>query len=321
MMENSKINPKIYSTLGQGGSMFGITLPDIVRERDDVVVLSADMSTPAGLDKFKSLYPDKFLNLGIAEQNMIGVAAGLTDEGYKTISVAQACFISMRCFEQVRQFLGYMHSAQILVGIGSGFSLTLMGNTHYALEDISLMKTIPGMAVIAPCDSLEAMKAFKAVVQMKSPVYIRLYGGTAIPIVHHEDFDFEIGQSVILREGTDLQIIATGSMVHVAVQVAEILAGKGVLASVVDMHTIKPLDIKVIDFDTPLIVSLEEHRLVGGIGDSIAGYLSQYDSHPKLLKIGASDSFSIVGDYPYMMEQNGLSANKVVEQIMSFINK
>jgi len=304
-MGNSKINPKIYSALGQGGSMFGITLPDVARKKDNVIVLSADMSTPAGLDKFKSLYPDKFFNLGIAEQNMIGVAAGLTDEGYKTISVAQACFVSMRCFEQVRQFLGYMHSAQVLVGIGSGFSLTLMGNTHYALEDISLMKTIPGMTVIAPCDALEAMKALEAAVQLESPVYIRLYGGTATPIVYHED----------------LQIIATGSMVYMAMQVAEILAGKGVSASVVDMHTVKPLDIEVIDFNAPFIVSLEEHRMVGGMGDSLADYLSQYNSHPKLLKIGASDSFSIVGDYPYMMEQNGLSTDKVVERIMSFINR
>ena len=228
-MGNSKINPKIYSALGQGGSMFGITLPDVARKKDNVIVLSADMSTPAGLDKFKSLYPDKFFNLGIAEQNMIGVAAGLTDEGYKTISVAQACFVSMRCFEQVRQFLGYMHSAQVLVGIGSGFSLTLMGNTHYALEDISLMKTIPGMTVIAPCDALEAMKALEAAVQLESPVYIRLYGGTATPIVYHEDFDFKVGKSVTLRKGKDLQIIATGSMVYMAMQVAEILAGKGVL--------------------------------------------------------------------------------------------
>ncbi len=320
-MENSKINPKIYSALGQGGSMFGITLPNVVREQDNVVVLSADMSTPAGLDKFKSLYPDKFFNLGIAEQNMIGVAAGLTDEGYKTISVAQACFVSMRCFEQVRQFLGYMHSAQILVGIGSGFSLTLLGNTHYSLEDISLMRTIPGMTVIVPCDALEAMKALEAAVHMDSPVYIRLYGGTATPIVYQEDFDFRVGKSVILREGMDVQIIATGSMVHIAMQAAEILAGKGFLASVVDMHTIKPLDVEVIDFDIPFIVSLEEHRIVGGMGDSLADYLSQYSTHPKLLKIGASDSFSIVGDYPYMMEQNGLSIDKVVERIMSFINR
>lgn len=320
-MENSKINPKIYSTLGQGGSMFGIMLSELAKDMDNLVVLSADMSTPAGLDKFKSLYPGHFFNLGIAEQNMIGVAAGLADEGYKTICVAQACFISMRCFEQVRQFLGYMHSAQILVGIGSGFSLTLMGNTHYALEDISLMKTIPNMTVIAPCDALEAMKALEAAVQMETPVYIRLYGGTTIPIVYQKDFDFEVGKSIILREGTDLQIIATGSMVHIAMQVAEILAEKGFFASVIDMHTIKPLDIEVIDFSIPFIISLEEHRLVGGMGDSIADLLSQFGTHPKLLKIGASDSFSIVGDYPYMMEQNGLAVDKVVEQIISFINK
>ena len=320
-MGNSKINPKIYSALGQGGSMFGITLPDMARERDNIVVLSADMSTPAGLDKFKSLYPNNFFNLGIAEQNMIGVAAGLTDEGYKTISVAQACFVSMRCFEQVRQFLGYMHSAQILVGIGSGFSLTLMGNTHYALEDIALMKTIPCITVIVPCDALEAMKALEAAVEMDNPVYIRLYGGTATPIVYHKDFDFKVGKSVILREGKDLQIIATGSMVHIAMQAAEFLAEKGVLASVVDMHTVKPLDVEVIDFNSPFIVSLEEHRIVGGMGDSLADYLSQYNSHPKLLKIGASDSFSRVGDYSYVLENNGLSTDKVVERIMSFINR
>lgn len=145
MMETNKLNTKILSSLGQGGSIFGITLLDLMKEREDIVVLSADMSTPAGLDKFKSLYANHFFNLGIAEQNMIGVAAGLMDEGYKTISVAQACFISMRCFEPVRQFLGYMHSKQVLVGIGSGFSLTFMGNTHYALEDIALMRSIPGM--------------------------------------------------------------------------------------------------------------------------------------------------------------------------------
>jgi len=318
-MEKNKFNAKLLSSFGQGGSAFGITLLDLVKNQDNIRVLSADMSTPAGLDKFKSVYPEHFFNLGIAEQNMIGVAAGLTDEGYKVISVAQACFISMRCFEPVRQFPGYMQSKQILVGIGSGFSLTFLGNTHYALEDIALMKSIPYMTVIAPSDSMQAMKALEAAVQEDAPVYIRLFGGTSLPIVYEEDFDFEIGKAIVLRQGKDLQLIAAGSMVSIALKVVDQLQDEGISASVIDMHTIKPLDTTVIDRNASLIVSLEEHRIIGGLGDSIANYLAQYTSHPKLLKIGVDDKFSVVGDYPYLMEQNGLSFEKIVERIKSIL--
>lgn len=318
-MEKNKLSAKILSSLGQGGSAFGVTLLDLMEERDDIMVLTADMSTSAGLDKFKSLYADHFLNLGIAEQNMIGVAAGLTDEGYKVISVAQACFISMRCFEPVRQFLGYMHSKQILIGIASGFSLTFFGNTHYALEDIALMKSIPGMTVIAPSDAMQAMKALEAAVHEDSPVYIRLYGGTMLPVVYENDLEFKIGKAIKLRDGKDLQLIATGSMVSVALKVAEQLLEEGVSVSVIDMHTIKPLDMTVLDMEVPVIVSLEEHRVIGGLGDSIASCLSRYTSHPRLLKIGVKDEFSVVGDYSYLMEQNGLSCNKILEQIKSFL--
>lgn len=318
-MEKNNLSTKVLSSFGQGGCVFGITLLDLMREQDNIMVLSADMSTPAGLDKFKSLYADRFLNLGIAEQNMIGVGAGLADEGYKVISVAQACFISMRCFEPVRQFLGYMKSKQILVGLSSGFSLTYFGNTHYALEDIALMKSIPGMTVIAPSDARQAMKALEAAIDKDSPVYIRLYGGTSLPIVYENDCEFEIGEAINLREGKDLQLIATGSMVSIALQVAEKLAEEGISASVIDMHTIKPLDTKALDMNARVIVSLEEHRVIGGLGDSIADYLSQYRSHPALLKVGVEDKFSVVGDYPYLMEQNGLSVNKIVERIKSFL--
>lgn len=318
-MEKNNLSAKVLSSFGQGGSAFGITLLNLMKEQDNIMVLSADMSTPAGLDKFKSTHANHFLNLGIAEQNMIGVGAGLTDEGYKVISVAQACFISMRCFEPVRQFLGYMHSKQILIGIGSGFSLTFMGNTHYALEDIALMKTIPDMTVIAPSDAMQAMKALEAAVHKDGPVYIRLHGGTSLPIVYEADFKFEIGKAINLRSGKDLQIVATGSMVSIALKVAEQLAEEGISTSVVDMHTIKPLDKEVLDMNTPVIVSLEEHRIVGGLGDSVGSYLSQYTSHPKLLKIGVEDKFSVIGDYPYLMDENGLSCSKIVERIKSFL--
>jgi len=314
-----KYNPKLLSAFGQGGCVFGISLMDIASRKENVMVLSTDVSTPAGLDKFKATYPERFLNLGIAEQNMIGTASGLTDEGFKTISVAQACFISMRCFEPVRQYVGYMKSNQILIGFGSGFSLTFMGNTHYALEDIALMKEIAGMTVIAPSDAMQAMKALEAAVEHDGPVYIRLFGGTGTPIVYTDDFDYHIGKAIRLKEGKDIQLIATGSMVDIALKAATDLESIGLSVSVIDMHTIKPLDTSIIDMNSKLLVSLEEHKVIGGLGSSIADYLCSYKSHPKLLKIGVGDCFSSVGDYSYLMETNGLSSEKIVEKIKSEI--
>lgn len=317
-MEN-KINVKLLSMAGQGGSVFGVALMNLVQEYPEIMVLSSDMSTPAGLDKFKATYPDHFMNVGIAEQNMIGIAAGLADEGYKPICVAQACFITMRSFEQIRQYCGYMGIPMVLIGIGSGLSLQYMGNTHYALEDIALMRTIPGMTVVAPCDSLEAMKALEAAVNEHSPVYIRLYGGTGIPAVYQDDYQFEFGKALQLREGTDIQIIATGSMVGNAIKVAEALGNEGISASVVNMHTIKPLDVSAIDCDKKLVVSIEEHNVIGGHGSAIESALSSQIDAPRLLKLGVNDQFVPVGGYNYLLDQAGLSVESIVSKIIESI--
>ena len=320
-MENKKINTKILSMFGQAGSIFGMSLPEIMKERVDLMILTADMSTPAGLDKFKGLYPDNFVNLGIAEQNMIGVASGLSDEGFKTVSVAQACFLSMRDFEPVRQYCGYMKSAQVLVGISSGFSLAYLGNTHYALEDIALMKQIPGMYVIAPSDSLEAIKAFESALETDAPVYIRLHGGLNLSVVHKEDINFRIGQAIELQAGKDLQIIATGSMVSRALAVVGELEANDISCAVTDMHTIKPLDTKAIRTDVKMIVTLEEHSILGGLGSSVADFLCKQTTHPSLLKIGVEDRFSQVGGYEYLMEQNGLSVERMKSKIQLVYNQ
>lgn len=319
-MEN-RVNFKLMSMAGQGGSVFGISLMELMNQRNDLMVLSSDMSTPAGLDKFKAAYPDHFMNMGIAEQNMIGTAAGLADEGYKPICVAQACFISMRSFEQARQYCGYMQIPIVIVGIGSGVSLQYMGNTHYAIEDLALMHTIPGMEVIAPCDSYEAVKAFEYSVDSKHPVYIRLFGGAAIPTVFNEGTDYVCGKAIKLREGKDVQIIATGSMVGNAIKVAQELATEGIEAEVVDMHTIKPVDTKAISFDKKLIVTLEEHSIIGGLGDVVAASLSQKSNHPKLLKLGINDVFLPVGNYHYLLQQCGLDSETVKIVILEHINK
>lgn len=313
-MEN-KVNFKLMSMAGQGGSMFGITLMEMMKERNDLMVLSSDMSTPAGLDKFKAAYPDNFMNMGIAEQNMIGTAAGLTEEGYKCVCVAQACFITMRSFEQARQYCGYMGLPLVIVGIGSGVSLQYMGNTHYAVEDLALMRTIPGMQVIAPCDAYEATKAFEYAVNSKQPTYIRLYGGTAIPAVFAEETEFECGKAIKLRDGKDIQIIATGSMVGNAMKVAEALAAEGVEADVVDMHTIKPLDASAIDYGKNLIVTLEEHNVVGGLSSAVAEVLSRKANHPKQVMLGINDQFLMVGNYQYLLQQAGLEVETLTQRI------
>lgn len=315
-MEN-KVNFKLMSMAGQGGSIFGISLIELMNQRDDLMVLSSDMSTPAGLDKFKAAYPGHFMNMGIAEQNMIGTAAGLAEEEYKPICVAQACFITMRSFEQVRQYCGYMQIPMVIIGIGSGISLQYMGNTHYAIEDLSLMRTIPGMEVIAPCDSYEAVLAFEYAVNSKHPVYIRLFGGSAIPAIFNEEKKFSGGKAIKMREGKDVQIIATGSMVGNAIKVAEELYLQGIDASVVDMHTLKPLDTSVIEWDKKLIVTIEEHNVIGGLGSAVADFLSQYTNHPQLIKLGISDRYVPVGSYKYLLQQCGLDKESIKTEIIN----
>lgn len=314
-MEN-KINVKMFSMAGQGGSAFGISLINLMKERDNLMVLSSDMSTPAGLDKFKASYPDHFMNMGIAEQNMIGTAAGLTEEGFRAICVAQACFITMRSFEQVRQYAGYMKLPLIIIGIGSGLSLQYMGNTHYAIEDIALMKTIPGMVVLAPCDALEAMKALEFAVNYDGPVYIRLFGGTGIPSVYNQDYEYKMGEGIKLQDGKDVQIIATGSMVLTAMQTADLLRADGLEVSVTNMHTIKPLDSSAIEFEKQLIVTVEEHSVIGGLGSSVADSLSVHPKHPKHLRLGINDMFMSVGSYDYLLDQACLTPEKIKDAIL-----
>jgi len=312
-MENYDL--KMMSMCGQAASIFAIALNDIVKDRDDVVVFTADQAYPAGLEKFKNVFPDRLINVGIAEQNMIGMAAGYAENGFRAICVAQSCFISMRSFEQIRQFSGLMKVPLVVVGLSSGYSISYFGNTHYALEDIALMRTIPGMQVVAPADSYEAVKAFRQALDSNHPTYIRLFGGTNTPIVHTEEVEFEIGKSIHLRKGSEIQLIATGSMVNVAVKVADSLNEEGFDVDVVDLHTIKPLDCSLINLNAKIIVSIEEHSVIGGLGGALSEYISEYPKHPPLVRIGSKDCFSRVGDYQWLLEENGLCVRNIVNRV------
>lgn len=313
----ASMNPRTFSRLGQSGSVFGLELMKQAA-RHPVKVVSADMSVVAGLDRFKREYPDSFYNVGIAEQDMMGIAAGLASEGFPTVAVAQACFLSMRSFEPVRQYLGYMGNNVVCVGINSGFSLSFFGNTHFAMEDMALMRTVPGMTVLSPADALSATKAFAAALEGGKPAYIRLSGGLGCPIVYPGDFDLEIGKAIRLREGTDVTLLATGSMVYPSLRAAGLLAGEGLSVELFDVHTVKPFDRDLItgSLDRKLLVTVEEHSVIGGLGSAAAEVLARFPGTPPLLKLGVQDRFVDVGDYAWLLEQARLTPECIASDIL-----
>lgn len=317
MEEKMKFNAKLFSMFGMNGAVFGNAVP-FYHDAYNFKVLTSDMSYGAGLSRYEQKYPSDFIDVGIAEQNMLGITAGLASEGIKCIAVAQGCFLTMRSFEPVRQYMGYMGNKAILIGINSGFALTFFGNSHYALEDITLMRSIPGMTVLSPADAGEAVKAFETALEMDSPVYIRLTGTTNVPIVYPEDFEYTLGKArKVYDGGNEVFIFATGTMVNNSIEAAKILTSEGSKMSVYDMHTIKPLDAEVIRAakTAKLIVTVEEHNIIGGLGGAVAEVMAEEGNMPKLVRLGVNDRFCEVGDFNFLLEQNGLTAISIADSI------
>ena len=310
-------NLELYVGQAQSTAIFGIYLPDQIENIPKVNVLSADMSVAASLDRLICQYPENFTEVGIAEQNLIGIAAGLAAEGFVPVAVAQAAFISMRAFEMVRQYLGYMQNKVVLIGLNAGFYLQYFGNTHYCVEDLAILRSIPGMTVLSPADAGEAVLAFGEALKCKGPVYIRLTGGSQIPVVYNERCDFEIGKDIVLREGSDVCIFATGACVGHSLQAADILRESGIEAKVVDVHTLKPFDKETVELskNSKLFVSVEEHSVIGGLGSAIADCISMKKGFPPLYKLGVNDTFSKPGDYDYLMLQHRLTPEMIAEDI------
>ena len=325
MMDLNPKNARMLSMLGQRGSIFGVALPEIANEQNELMVLTADLALLSGLGKFQSQHPDKLLNLGIAEQNMLGVASGLAKEGCCVFVTTYATFLTMRAYEQIRNNLGYMKFNVKVVGASAGVVMGMSGNTHYAIEDLAIMRVVPNMTVLSPADAGEALKMAHAVCDLDGPVYIRLTGGLNCPVVHKEEYDFKIGRANVLREGRDLAMVATGTMVSECLKAAELLAAKGLVDStVVNMHTIKPLDTTALDqiFATHrAVVTVEEHSRLGGLGGSVAEYKSGLKSSPPMLIIGLPDAFPRADEQSFLLEQAGLTAPHLAESAEHFFNK
>lgn len=317
MIEYNFKNIRAWSLLGQTRSL-GNTLLEIAKSNSNIVVVTSDMAKTSGLDRFTKTFPDRLINTGIAEQNMVGIAAGFANEGFIPFAVSFASFSTMRACEPTRHFLGYMNRNVKLVGVSSGFATGIFGSTHYCKEDLSIIRAISGITILSPADCTELSKVIEAAIKHDGPVYLRLTGQMNNPIVYKNDYDFEIGKGIKLKDGEDITIFATGSMVYNSLKAAEILQQEGISASVIDMHTIKPLDTSLIKEEmsrSGLFVSVEEHSKIGGLGGAISEYLSSLNHHPVLLRLGIDDDFQKAGDYQYMLERNQLLPDQIAFNI------
>ena len=322
MLVNDR-NIKMWSTIGSRAT-FGVSALELAKKIDNLMVLTCDVSTSAGLDRYRKTYPEKYLDLGIAEQNMIGVAAGLSSEGYNVITTTFAPFQTIRCCEQIKVNVGYMKQKICMVGIASGLALGNLGFTHCCIEDIGILRSIPGISIVSPADSFETIKALEAAVKHKKSVYIRLTGSKNNPIIYKKDYDFEIGKAIKLREGNNVTIFCSGSMVYNSLKAAEKLDEDNISCTVVNVHTIKPLDNNAIDEaakNSKMLVSVEEHNIIGGLGSAISERLTDIKNSPKLLRIGIEDEYSKGGSYDFLKEKHGLSVDKIVNNISSNLRK
>jgi len=303
-------------------AVYGQTLLELAGHDPSIIAISADLGNSSGLDRFKAAFPDRFINVGIAEQNMIGVASGLAKEGFTVFASSFAPFISMRSGEQIRMNLGYMRHNVKAVGIGSGLAMGFLGNSHFGTEDLAIMLAIPNVTVISPSDTTEVVKAVVQSSDFYGPVYIRLTGLPGDPLVNQSDYKFEIGKINRMVEGEQVSIIATGSMVAQAIGASRILSSFGISASVANMHTLKPVDsdylLELIKKRVP-IYTVEEHSIVGGLGSTVASFISEKDFSIPIRKIGIPDQYGQTGDYQFLKSIYGLTAEAIASRIQQDI--
>nr|WP_296959065.1 transketolase family protein [uncultured Mediterraneibacter sp.] len=299
---------------------YGNALVELGKEKEDLIVLDADLAAATKTGVFKKEFPERHIDCGIAEANMIGVAAGLAAAGKVPFASSFAMFAAGRAFEQVRNSVGYPHLNVKIGATHAGISVGEDGATHQCNEDIALMRTIPGMVVINPSDDVEARAAVRAAYEHQGPVYMR-FGRLAVPVINdNPDYKFELGKGVVLREGKDLTIIATGLPVNNCLEVAEKLAADGIDAKVINIHTIKPLDEELVVAaakETGKVVTVEEHSVIGGLGSAVCEVLAE-KAPTKVLKIGVNDTFGESGPAVELLKKYGLDIDSIYEKVKVF---
>lgn len=293
---------------------YGAALVELGKTNQDFVVLDSDLAAATKTGMFKKEFPDRFYNCGIAEQNMMSLAAGIASTGKKVFASSFAMFAAGRAFEQIRNSIGYPHLNVKIGTTHAGVSVGEDGATHQCCEDIALMRTIPGMTIINPADAVEARAAVIKAFEIDGPVYMR-FGRLAVPVIFDEDYEFEIGKGKELKSGTDVTIIATGLLVSQALKAHEILAAEGISARIINMPTIKPIDEKIIikaARETGLIITAEEHSVIGGLGSAVSEVTSE--KHPvRVIKIGVNDTYGVSGPAVDLLKYHNLTAEHIAE--------
>lgn len=300
---------------------YGNALVELGKEHDDLIVLDADLAGATKTGMFKKAFPERHWDIGIAEANMTGIAAGVAACGKVPFISSFAMFAAGRAYEQVRNAIGYPHLNVKIGATHAGISVGEDGATHQCLEDIGLMREIPGMVVINPADDVEARAAVKAAYEHVGPVYLR-FGRLAVPVINdRDDYKFEIGKGVVLKEGTDLTLIATGLEVAESLAAAEKLEADGISVEVINMHTIKPLDVDLVvrsAAKTGKVVTVEEHSIIGGLGSAVAEVLAEKQP-AKLLRIGVEDRFGESGPALKLLEKYELDAAGIYKKVKAFL--
>jgi len=324
MIEFSEIKSKQWSKIGMRAT-FGLLCSEILSSGKKIYVFTSDVSTSAGLDRFRKNFKDNYFDLGIAEQNLIGVSAGFASEGLDVITTTFAPFQTIRCAEQIKVNLGYMKNKITMVGLASGLALGNLGFTHCCIEDIGILRSIPNITIVSPCDCVELAKALIESINHKQSVYIRLTGTSPTSIINKYDYQFQIGKASILKNNKkkiQVAIFCNGAITKEVILAGEILENKNISNEIINMHTIKPIDKDiVIEYckKSNLIVSVEEHNVIGGLGSSIAEIKSGIPHSPRHIFMGVNDHYSSPGDYNNLLFKNNLLGSQIAKKIQENI--
>ncbi len=323
MSEKTK-NPRFLSRMGARGTL-GQAILDLADEGNDFFAVSADLGNASGFTRLQNEHSKKYINIGISEQNMLSIAAGLTKTGVPVFASTFAPFATYRCLDQIRNFMGYMKMNIKLIGLDSGVTKSTLGGSHFGLEDISVIRSIPNITVISPSDDLSLYETIHAAYAYDGPVYIRMTGGQTVPMIYKKAIDnFEFGKAIQLRDGNDVMIISCGTITEKVLKAADILSEKGISCSVADMHTIKPIDqefLKICSSKYKLIVTVEEHTVCGGLGGAVAESMSEFIHKPPHMIIGVNDFSPSAGTYEYILETCGLTSDIISDKICSKFNE
>lgn len=295
--------------------VYGQMLVELGKEYKNLVVLDADLAVANRTSLFREKFPDRFFNVGIAEQNMISIAAGFATTGLIPVAHSIAVFATGRCFGQIRQSVAYSRMNVKIVGGYAGFTAQQDGASHQSVIDIAIMRALPNMTVLVPADANEVRKATIAMVNYEGPVYMRVCNGPT-PLVYSNDYQFEIGKAIVLKKGQDLSFITAGTMVAVAMEAAEILSEENISARVINMHTIKPIDKETIlkaASETKAIIVAEEHSIIGGLGSAVAEIISESSIIVKMLRVGINDVFGESGTPSDLMAYHKLTVDNLVK--------